>query len=458
MRYDIIIIGGGSAGYASANFAQRIGAKVAIIDPGPLGGLCILRGCMPSKAILRSAEVISIMRRAEEFGLLPVDARANLCEINNRKRKLIKEFADYRIGQLKSPRFDLFEEHGKFVSPHEVRAGKNILTAKHIIVAAGTVTGHYDIPGLAETDYVTSDQALEMRQLPKSMIVLGAGPVAVELAQFFQRVGTCVTLIQRSRHILSNSDEDLVRPLEACLLKEGMVVYTRTRLIKANQQNGERTVHFEHEGEEKSVTAEVILQALGRKPNTFCLNLSSTGIRTDHQGYIIVDDEMRSNVPHIFSVGDINGRHEVVHSAIRQGEIVAHNTRRSPCKKSDDRLRMTVVFTDPQVASVGWNEKECRKKNIPYLSASYPFSEHGKSLCLGETHGHVKLICKPKTGEIIGGHIVGPEAGELIHELVAIMHYRGTIYDLLDIPHYHPTLAEIITYPAEELAEKILAG
>jgi pyruvate/2-oxoglutarate dehydrogenase complex dihydrolipoamide dehydrogenase (E3) component len=170
-----------------------------------------------------------------------------------------------------------------------------------------------------------------------------------------------------------------------------------------------------------------------------------------------VDCAMQTSQPHIFAVGDVNGLHEVVHIAIQQGEVAGWNAThldQTP-REVDERLTTTVVFTDPQVASVGLTEKDCRKKKIDYLAASYPFDDHGKSLCLGETHGHAKLLCDPRGGEILGGHITGPEAGELIHQLIAVMYYKGTVKDLLAMPHYHPTLSEILTYPAEELADKI---
>ena len=173
-------------------------------------------------------------------------------------------------------------------------------------------------------------------------------------------------------------------------------------------------------------------------------------------GKVMVDSEMRTNLKNIFAVGDVNGIHEVVHFAIQQGEIAGYNaTQTVSSKKIDNRLKTTVVFTDPAVASVGLSEKKCQSAKIDYLAATHPFSDHGKSMCLGETHGHVKILCNPVSGEVLGGHIVGPEAGELIHEIITLMHFRGTVKDLMSIPHYHPTLAEILTYPAEELTEKI---
>mgnify|MGYP003322435359 FL=1 len=455
MEFDVVILGGGSAGYAAASSAQSHGAKVAILDPGPLGGLCILRGCMPTKTILRSSDIISLIRRAEEFGLLPVKARADLAAINDRKNQLIKEFTNYRVEQLKDPRFKLIQEKAEFISSTEVQVGKSILKAKSFIIATGSVIAEYPIPGLKETGYVTSDDVLTMRNIPESIIVLGAGAVSVELAQFFLRIGTKVTLIQRSNHILSSGDEDLAHPVEDRFREEGMDLYTGTKIIKAIRENNRSIIFFEHEGKEKRVEAEFIFQGLGRRPNIDRLNLPAAGVTTD-KGRVTVNTEMRTSQKNIFAVGDVNGLHEVVHIAIQQGEIAGFNAC-SPnhSKELDDRLKASVVFTDPVVASVGLSEKECRAANIDYLVASHPFSDHGKSMCLGETHGHVKILCNPTTGEVLGGHIVGPEAGELIHEIITLMHFHGTVKDLINIPHYHPTLAEILTYPAEELVEKI---
>ncbi|MCY3955201.1 MAG: dihydrolipoyl dehydrogenase [Nitrospira sp.] len=456
MTHDVVIIGGGSAGYAAARTAHDEGADAGIIDHGPLGGLCILRGCMPTKTILRSSDVMSLMNRAEEFGLKPVSARADLSAIISRKARLIGEFADDRIQALKDSRFTLYEERAEFVSPHEIQAGPHKLTAKAFIISTGSVVTRVPIPGLEEVGYLTSDEALELRDVPRSMIVLGGGPVALELAQFFQRIGTSVTLIQRSTHVMSQGDEDLARPVEARFREEGMTVLTNTRLHRFTQNGTQKVAHLTHEGKEKTVSAEVILQALGRRPNVDGLNLEAARIEV-RQDKIAVDDTMRTNQPHIYAVGDVNGLHEIVHIAIQQGEIAGWNavhSQDSP-RRYDNRLKAQVVFTDPQIAGVGLNEKECRSRKIPYRVASYPFDDHGKSLTLGETHGHVKLLASPENGEIFGAHIVGPEAAELIHELIAVMYYRGTVHDLARIPHYHPTLAEIVTYPAEELAGQL---
>lgn len=454
--HDLIVIGGGSAGYAAARSARDAGADVAIVDHGPLGGLCILRGCMPTKAILRSAEVAALMRRAKDFGLKPVPVLADLAAIIDRKDRLVREFAEDRIKSLHDPRFTLYQARASFLSPHEVQAGADRLTAKAFIIATGSVPRRHPLPGLEEVGYVTSDELLDGRDLPASLLVLGGGPVAVELAQFFARVGSEVTVIQRGPHLFSHLDADLARPLEARFREEGIRLYTGTRLLRFSRRDRLRTAHFLHGGVETGASAEVILQALGRRPNLDALNLEAAQVAVE-DGRIAVGPDMRTSQPHIFAVGDANDLHDIVHIAIQQGETAAYNALHPtrPAQRMDDRLNTEVIFTEPQIASLGLSETLCRQRDIPYLTASYPFGDHGKALCLGAPDGHVKLLCRPKSGELLGAQIVGAEAGELIHELIAVMYFHGTVQDLLRMPHYHPTLAEIVTYPAEELASQL---
>lgn len=455
MKFDVVVIGAGSAGYAAAQAAANLGVKVAIIDKGPLGGLCILRGCMPSKAILRCSDIFSLMKRAKEFGLQTNDPKANLSAINDRKNALVREFANYRIKQLKNTCFKLIRGQAQFVSPHRVRVGTKIIQARSFIITTGSIPQRLPIPGLEEIGYITSDEALEIRKCPKSMLVLGGGAVATELGQFFCRLGVRITLIQRSEHLFSDCDKDMSHPVETCFRNEGMKVHTSTDLTRFTKKNGLITAHFLQNGKRRKASAEVVFQALGRVPNLKGLQLEKAGIETKGKR-ILVDDQMRTTAKHIFAAGDVVGLYEIVHIAIHQGETAGHNAVRGSRKRCIDyRLQASVIFTDPQVASVGLTEKKCKENTIDYLMAKYPFCDHGKSMVMGETHGFVKILCDPENGEILGGHIVGPEASELIHELIAIMYYRGTIHDLSKIPHYHPTLAEILTYPAEELLEQI---
>jgi len=454
-EFDVVVIGGGSAGYAAARTASDLGARVAIVDKGPLGGLCILRGCMPSKTLLRSSDIMALMKRASEFGLSTGKLGADMGAINDRKKKLIKEFADYRADQLKDPKYNLIQGTASFLDANRIKVGKKTIESKAFIITTGSNHAKVPVPGLEGAGYLTSDELLDSREIYKSMIVLGGGPIATELGQFYCRLGTQTTLIQRSAHILSASDEDLALPVEASLREDGMDVYTKTDITNVSRQGKKTTVTFRHDDQEKHVLADVVFHALGRAPAVEGLDLEAAGVETEGRR-IKVDEAMRTNVRHIFAAGDVVGMHEIVHIAIQQGEVAASNAVvKNEEKKVDYRLKSEVTFTDPQVATVGLSEKECHLAGRPYLVESYPFDDHGKSMVMGETHGFVKILCDPTSGEILGGQIVGPEASDLIHEIIAIMYFRGTVFDLAQIPHYHPTLAEILTYPAEDLAERI---
>ena len=454
--HDVVVIGGGSAGYAAARTARDAGADVAIVDQGPLGGLCILRGCMPTKAILRSAEVAALLRRAKEFGLSPVSAHADLSAIVDRKDRLVREFADYRIQQLHDSSFTLYQSQAVFRSPREIAVADTVLTADSFIIATGSRPSEVPIPGLAQAGYFTSDTILDLRTLPDSLIVLGGGAVALEIGQFFARLGTKVTILQRGRTLLSEMDEDVGRALEAALIDEGIEVVTDTQWLHVTRDTAEKTVWVVKDGREQSYVGQEILQALGRQPNIEGLRLDLADVTVDG-GRIVVDGVMRTSQPHIYAVGDVNDVMPIVHLAIQQGEVAAYNATHAdrPAKRIDHRLDTEVVFTDPQVAVLGLNEVRAQAGKISYLAASYPFADHGKALCLGATQGFAKLLAAPQTGEILGVQIVGPEAGELIHELIAVMYYRGTAADLLRMPHYHPTLAEIVTYPAESIVGQL---
>ncbi len=455
-RHDVVVIGGGSAGYAAARTARDAGADVAIVDQGPLGGLCILRGCMPTKTILRSAEIMALMKRAREFGIAPVTVQADLSAIMDRKNRLVQEFADYRVAALRDPKFTLYESRAEFVSPHDITAGALRIRGGAFVIATGSSAAQVAIPGLDEAGYLTSDEMLDVRRLPASLLVLGGGLVAVEFAQFFARIGTKVTMLQRGATLLSDMDEDIGHALAAAFQEDGIEVMTGVSFKQVTSTPSEKTVQFLQGGVMHTRSAEVILQALGRRPNLRGLNLEAAGVEVI-DGCLTVGADMRTSQPHIFAVGDVNDLTPIVHLAIQQGETAAFNATHpdQPARVIDHRLDSEMVFTDPQVAVAGMSERHCRAQSIPYVTASYPFADHGKAMCMGATHGFVKLVCRPDTGELIGAQLVGPEAAELIHELIAVMYFHGTAQDLLRIPHYHPTLAEIVTYPAESIVEQM---
>lgn len=455
--YDVAVIGGGSAGYAAARTCAAGGKKTVVIEGGEqVGGLCILRGCMPTKALLYGAEVFHMVRHSQTFGVLGCAPEIHFPTLMARKNRLIKEFADYRVKQLNSGRFEFIRAHARFTDPHtlELSDGKKI-TAEFFVVSSGSVISPSPFESLDEVGYMTSDDALTLDHLPKSMIVLGGGAVAVEFAQFFCRLGSRVTLVQRSPHILKEEEPEAGAVVEKVFRQENMTVFTDTQLKAAWTEGSLKGVSFIQNGQTIRVAAEDILYALGRVPNTANLALENAGVELAY-GRFLTNSQMQSNVQHIFGAGDCTGMYEIVHIAIQQGEIAAYNILHPDNHRAIDyRLLISVIFTDPQVARVGLTEREAKLEKIPYLAASYPFNDHGKSMIMEALDGFVKLLANPETGEILGGTCVGPVGGELIHEIVAAMHKRMTVHELAAMPHYHPTLAEIWTYPAEELADQI---
>ncbi len=455
--FDVVIIGGGSGGYAAARTSASQGLRTVVIEGGTeVGGLCILRGCMPTKALLYAAEVRHLAKFSALWGMKPAPVLFDWASVMARKDAVIKEFADYRASQLSKGKFEFIRANARFVEPHtlELDSGRN-LTAGSFIVSTGSVVGASPIPELNEVGYLDSDDALKLRVLPKSIIVLGGGAIAVEFAQLFARFDVEVTVIQRSDHLLRDFDADAATAIEEAFRREGIKVFTDTQLTGVRREAGQKVVSFVHDGRTTEVAAEEILFALGRTPNTKALALDRAGVVTEKER-VVTNERMQTSVPHIYAAGDCTGPHEIVHIAIQQGEIAAHNiAHRDTPRAIDYRLLISVVLTDPQVASVGLSEKAAQAAGVPYLAASYPFNDHGKSIIMGVHEGFVKILANPKSGEIIGGTCVGPGGGDLIHEVVVAMAKRMTVHELAVTPHYHPTLAEIWTYPAEELADQI---
>jgi pyruvate/2-oxoglutarate dehydrogenase complex dihydrolipoamide dehydrogenase (E3) component len=455
--FDVAVIGGGSGGYAAARTAAGAGLKTVVVEGGEeVGGLCILRGCMPTKAMLYAAEVKHLAEHAETWGVKAGKVRFDFAKVMARKAAQIKDFADFRVKQLNSKRFKFIRANARFLDAHSLGLsnGKK-LTAKHFVIATGSSIAPSPLAQLDEVGFITSDDAVALKKLPKSLIILGGGAIACEFAQFFARFVVKTTLIQRSEKLLKEFDADAGAVVETVFRREGIQVFTGTKLVGAKRKGKLKSVSFEHGGKTISVAAEEILFALGRVPNTTSLNLAAAGVKAEGTR-VIANAKMQTSKPHILAAGDCTGPHEIVHIAIQQGETAVHNILKPKSPRwMDYRLLISVVFTDPQVATVGITEKEAMARKIPFIAASYPFNDHGKSLIMEAKDGFVKLLANPKSGEILGGACVGPSGGELIHEIVTAMAKRMTVQELAVVPHYHPTLAEIWTYPAEALAEQI---
>lgn len=460
--FDLVIIGGGSAGYAATRTGAALGLETAVIEGGSeLGGLCILRGCMPSKTLIESANRYRVIRRAAEFGLRAERFAPDLPAIVARKRALVKEFADYRAGQLQDGRFALLRGRARFVSPHELAVarpggGEERVAGRAFVIATGSAHWSPPVPGLAETPHLTSDDALDLEELPESLIVLGGGAIALEMAHYFEALGSHVTLIQRSAHLLSAFDPDIGGAVAEAFRDRGMIVETGTAIERVERADGGVRVVYQKNGARRAAEAAALLVALGRAPATDGLGLDAAGVRLD-RGRVIADGAQRTSAGHIFAAGDVCGPEEVVHVAVRQGEAAAVNAARllgadAPERRTDGEIRLFAAFCEPQVAVAGLGERDAARLGVDFKAATYPFDDHGKSIVAAERHGFVKLIAERGSGRLLGGAVVGPEASELIHEIAVALRFGATAAALAAAPHYHPTLSEIWTYPAEELA------
>lgn len=456
--FDFVAIGGGSAGFNAARVATGLGLKTAIIDgAAELGGLCILRGCMPSKTLLYMADVLHLAQKARTFGLRIPRARADMKAIHARKRKIIAEFADYRQRALDQPKFNLIRSHARFLDAHTLALGNgDRIRAKHILIGTGSKISVPPVPGLADAPFWTSDDVLDLDFIPKSVIVLGGGIVACELAQFLSRIGSRVTLVQRSANILRDHSPEASTVVQQAFVDEGIELFAGTQLQRVRHDRRGFEVEFVHDGKVLRRRAAHLFNALGREPNTAPLNLAAAGVAVRPNGQIITNRLQQTSAPHIYAAGDCSGPAEIVHIAIQQGELAArHASGVKRLKPVDYSLLLNVVFTDPQLATIGVLERELDEKGTPYLTASYPFNDHGKSILMDANYGYVKVIAEPRRGRILGAEIVGKDSGELIHAFSGPLAMKATVFDLLRAPWYHPTLAEIVTYPLEEIAEKI---
>jgi pyruvate/2-oxoglutarate dehydrogenase complex dihydrolipoamide dehydrogenase (E3) component len=460
-RYDLVVVGAGSGGYAAARTARELGAHVALVDEGPLGGLCILRGCMPSKAFLASSDAAYDAKEAGALGVHASPVSVDMPFVAARKRGLVRSFAEYRVDGIKT--FPLYEGRARFISPTELIVScqpELALEADKFVIATGSVIGKPNVPGLPESGALDSDSVLELERIPESATVLGGGYTACELGQFLARMGARTTVVIRSGQLLSHSDEDVGVLLTRSFEDEGIEVVPNARITGVERRGGKRIVRVaprgDVDGDEREIVSDAIFNALGRVPNVAGLDLEKAGVEYNPATGIRVDECLHTSNENIFAIGDVTGEFLLVHVAIYQGEVAARNAYSGTKERADYRIVSAhTIFCDPQVARVGASEKSLLAAKTPYVVGRYDFADHGKAMCLGKTKGFVKMMASRKNGEILGATCVGPQASELIHEVIVAMHYHGTVQEFMRIPHLHPTLAEIWTYPAEECAAQL---
>ncbi len=452
-HYDFISIGGGSAGYAGARTAREKWENVALVDGArELGGLCILQGCMPSKTLIYSTEVLHLARKAGQFGLDIPNASADMPKLHERKRRVIGEFAAHRQSQLQSGEFDLYRQSARFTGDHEITLDNGTkLTADKFLIATGSHINCPPVPGLSEIPYLTSDDVLELDYLPESVIVLGGGYVGCELAQYLRRLGTRVVQIQRSFRILKDTPSQAARTVENVFRQEGIELFTDTQIEQVEQTDKGVRVTFYHQGAQVTREAATLFNALGRSPNTKQLALESANVECKPSGHVTTNEYQQTSNPDIFAAGDCASPYEIVHVAIMQAECAARYATGRHAEPVDYNSLVKVIFTDPQIAIAGLSEDDVQAQGIEYLSADSPFDDHGKAILMEAKEGYVKILADKEHGRILGAECVGKDASELIHSLAVALPLRATVHDLLKAHWFHPTLSEIWTYPLEDL-------
>lgn len=457
-EFDLLVLGAGSAGYSAARVAStQLRSRVGIVDKGPLGGLCILAGCMPSKALIQTAHVADLIRKAATFGLDATLNGVDFPAVQARKQCFVDEFAMDRAEGLQAlPNTELILGEASFVDANTVKVGDRLVTAPKIILAVGSAPLQPAVPGLREIGYLDSDSALVLKQLPSSLAIIGGGIIAMELGQFFARMGVHVTLLEVSPRLLSREDPDVADVITECMRRDGLIVRTQVKVIEARKEGTQKALKLLHvdDGEEW-IQAEEILVAIGREPNVRELGLERVGVQMQGRR-LVLDRCLYTTNPNILAAGDVTGGSYLVHVAVAEGELAARNALLG-CTPAliPEYLYISAAFTDPNIARVGLSEEQARALGREVLVGRYQFREHGKAEILDATEGFVKMLADPRTGEILGVTIVGHDGAELIHVASCAITLRATVEQFLAIPHVHPTMAEILTYPAEQILEQM---
>jgi len=463
-KYQAVVIGGGSGGYAAAAELAGNGVRTALIEkPGELGGLCILRGCMPSKALIESANLMRRIRSAGTFGIHVDNLRVSMEEIQDRKQKLVSGFQNYRAEQLRSVDFDLIRGEASFSGATTVEVagetGTRTIGFEYAVIATGSTPVIPDVDGLRDGDFWRSRDALDAREIPEHLLIIGGGAIGCEMAHCFEGLGSKVSVIQRSGCLLTDFEEDIGKVITSISEARGIRIYCNSAAKQVTWPDGGGvTLRIEREGQEKDLTGSHLLVAVGRKPSTEKLALETAGIEAEH-GRVTTDSHMRTNRSHIFAIGDVTNELPVVHEAVIQGEVVGRHISlllgavegAIPAAESPS-FELFGIFTHPECARAGMSGDTIKKLGLATCCATYAFADHGKAAIIGETEGFVKIVSEKGSGKILAASAIGPQVIDLIHEMNVAIHAGLTVKEFARIPHYHPTLAEIWTYPAEELS------
>ncbi|PKP55863.1 dihydrolipoyl dehydrogenase, partial [Candidatus Atribacteria bacterium HGW-Atribacteria-1] len=439
---DVVIIGGGPGGYVAAIKAAHLGLKAVLIEKDKLGGVCLNRGCIPTKALVSTAELLNNLQRAGEFGIQVKDYSFDFPAIMKRKEMITRRLSSGVEQLMKTNQVRVIRGEGQIIEPGTVEvtdiAGqKEVIKAKNIIIATGSKVMKLPIPGIDSEGVITSDEALSLSELPSRMLIIGGGVVGIEFAGIFKALGVEVAVVEMLPRILLPIDEEISRQLTQLLKRKGIEILTdcKVKEIKKNNRNLEVLVSTNN-GEKKLETEKVLLAA-GRVPELGNIDVQGLGIELD-KGAIKVDEKMRTNIPGIYAVGDVVGKIMLAHVASREGIVAVENISGKEVLM-DYKVVPNCVFSMPEVASVGLTEEEARKENDNIKVSKFPFMANGKALGMGETEGMVKIIADSNTLELLGVHILGAHASDLIAEGTLALSMEATAFEIVNTIHAHPT-------------------
>ncbi len=438
-KRDLVIIGGGAGGLVVASVAAQLGLKVTLIEKEKkLGGDCLHFGCVPSKTLIHTAKVASLMRRGNEFGLPAIDAEIDLQKVNAHIQSVIDQIQPHDDPErFRDYGCEVLFGHAGFIDPYHVSINDEIISSKRFVIATGSRPFVPDIQGLETAGYLTNIDIFSMKKLPERLLVLGGGPIGLEMAQAFSRLGSQVTVLERLPHILAQEDSEISDRLRQKLIDEGINIQTAVAAERVTQQGGITTVHCSNN---EVFDCDEILVAVGRLPNCEELGLDSAGVDFTEKG-IQVDRRQRSSQKHIYAVGDCCGPYPFTHMAEYQAGIVISNAIFRFPKKSDYRVVPWVTYTDPELARVGLTESQATEAGFKPEVLRFDFKNIDRALTEVETTGITKLIVHK--GKLLGATILGPHAGELIHEVVLAMQAGVKVAEISATIHAYPTLAQI---------------
>ncbi len=444
-QYDAVVIGAGPGGYVAAIRAAQLGLRTAVVEREDLGGVCLNWGCIPSKALLKNAEVLSLLHQAEEFGFYFDNLRVDYAKAIDRSRRVVDRNTRGVAYLLRKNKVEHIKGEAALRDSHtiEVAPESRIIKTKNVVLATGARPR--SIPALPVDGklVMTSRHALELRQLPSSVVIVGAGATGVEFAYLYNAYGVKVTVVELLPRVVPNEDEEISRELERALSKEGIKFMTGSRVTQMTPVQGGSRLKIESSNGMQEIDCEKVLVAVGVQANTENLGLDRVGVATD-KGFVQIDANMSTNVPGVYAIGDVTGKLLLAHVASAQGVMAAETIAGVEPQPLDYVTMPRATYCHPQVASFGLTEQQAREQGYSVKIGKFPFQASGKAAAIADTTGMAKLVVDEKYGELLGAHLIGPEVTEMLAELSMARLLEGTTLELGWMVHSHPTLSEVI--------------